>query len=590
MLGLRAMKSIKFHVPLVLLGMSSILVGVQSFADTSAADAVFINGEIYAGNVKNPWMSAIAVDGEKIVYVGDDPSGFIDAETKIYNLGGNLVIPGIIDAHSHPGMVAISGGQLDLGEANSREELDLAIRNMVASNPDRDILMGGFWSNEFFDVTGPRKEDLDKVEPDRPVILYDDWGHTVWANSAALEVAGVTSETEDIVPGFSFYQKDEFGEPTGWITESASSVFVNNFQSVTPSVEALLLEYLEYYRSVGVTTVLDAGNFGLDREILAAVSRLDKKGLLPVRYHGTYTLFLPDDLPTAVASLKKLGHDFNSENIRVDTLKVFFDGVLETRTAALSSDYLDTPGNSGEALLSREQVHQLILDLEEEGLNLHVHAVGDRATTTILDAVQDAHESLSRAPTIRIAICHLEIVKTTDFDRFRELGVIAQFTPHWAVGGDLEWVEQGIGGAASEMQRTQPFISGDAIVTFSSDITTESEWRTDRADPFLGMQVGHNRQDVGVEPDGEFMPPLSDRIHRRDLVNGYTSNAAFQLGRENELGTIAVGYQADFLVLNQDLFEVGRYDIHKTKPTAMVVNGQVVYGLTVSNHRSQTPP
>lgn len=438
--------------------------------------------------------------------------------------------------------------------------------------------MGGFWLNEHFGVSGPRKEALDRIEPDRPVILYDDWGHTVWANSAALAVAGVSRETEDIVPGFSFYQKDEHGEPTGWITESAASVFVNNFQSVTPGVEALLLEYLEYYRGIGVTTVLDAGNFGLDREVLAAVSRLDRKGQLPVRYHGVYTLFLPDDLPTAVDNLKKLGQEFNSENVRIDTLKVFFDGVLETRTAALSYDYFDTPGNSGEALLSREQIYQLILQLEKEGLNLHVHAVGDRATTIILDAVQDAHESLSGAPTIRIAICHLEIVKRADFERFRKLGVIAQFTPHWWVGGDSAWYEQGIGDAAFEMQRAQPLISDGAVVTFSSDITTESEWKSDRANPFLGMQVGHNRQDIGVGPDGDFLSPLSEQLQRRDLVNGYTSHAAFQLGRENELGTIAVGHQADFLVLNQDLFEVDRNDIHKTIPTAVVVNGRIVSG------------
>jgi predicted amidohydrolase YtcJ len=565
----------------MLIGMTLAPLGSQPLADVDTADAVYLNGEVYAGNARNPWTSAIVVDDGKIIYVGDDPEEYIDSETKVFDLEGRLVIPGIIDAHSHPGMVALSGGQLDLGEVTTKEELLLSIENLVSSNPDRDVLMGGFWPNEVFDVSGPKKEDLDKIESDRPVIFYDDWGHTVWANSAALAVAGVTSETEDLVPGFSFYQKDKDGEPTGWITESAASVFVNNFQSVTPSVEQLLLEYLEYYRSVGVTTVLDAGNFGLDQEVFAAVSRLDKKGQLPVRYHGAYTLFVPNDLPMAIGKLKELGRQFNSEMVRIDTLKLFFDGVLETRTAAISSDYLDTPGNSGEALLGREQVHQLILELEEEGFNLHVHAVGDRATTTILDAVQDAHESLSRAPSIRIAICHLEVVKKTDFERFRQLGVIAQLTPHWAVGGDRTWVEQGIGSAVFDMQRSQPFISDGALVTFSSDITTESEWKSDRANPFLGMQVGHNRQDVGVGPDGEYLPPLSEQLRLTDLVNGYTSNAAYQLGIENEIGTIAVGHQADFLVLNQNLFEVNRYDIHKTKPVAVVINGSIVSGAIV---------
>lgn len=328
---------------------------------------------------------------------------------------------------------------------------------------------------------------------------------------------------------------------------------------------------------------MDAGNFGLDEEIYSVVSRLDKKGLLPIRYHGAYTLFVPDDLPTAVESLKELGEKFNSEKVRIDTLKIFFDGIMETRTAALSYDYLDTPGNSGNTLLSQKQLHKLILDLESEGFNLHVHTVGDRAVTTVLDAIEDAHASLSRALKIRIALCHLEVVKETDFARFKQLGVIANFTPHWAVGGGLEPLIQGIGKAAYAMQRAQPLLRDGAMMTFSSDITDQYEWKTDRANPFLGMQVGHNRQDVGVDESGPFMPPLSERISRKALVNGYTSNGAFQLGRENEMGSIEVGKRADLIVLDQNIFKVDRYQIYNTTPTAVVVDGEIVFGQLIGN-------
>ena len=571
------------HISLIrkISSMAAVLVWLAGCGNSTGVDpaaAVFINGDIYVGHARNPWVSAVAIEDKRFVYVGNDASAFVGSETQVFDLRGRMVIPGIIDAHTHPGLVALSSGQVSLDDTSTREAMMDSIRRMVAENPGKEVLLGGFWPNEYFDVTGPRKEELDRIEANRPVILYDDWSHTVWANSRALEQANVTRDTKDIVPGFSFYQKDENGEPTGWITESATSVFVNKFQSVTPAVEQTLLEILEYYRSVGVTTVLDTGNFGLDREVYAAVSRLDKNGQLPVRYHGAYTLFLPDDLADAVETLKQLGKDFNSENVRIDTLKIFFDGVLETRTAALSQDYLDTPGNDGEALLSRQQVSNLILNLEEEGLNLHIHAVGDRATTTLLDAIQDSHDSLSRAPTIRITICHLEVVKETDFARFRELGVIANFTPHWVTGGDLSWVAQGIGDAVFDMQRSQPLISDGAVVAFSSDITTEYEWTTDRANPFLGMQVGHNRQDVGVSADGEFLPPMSERLQRDDLLNGYTSNAAYQLGRSDEIGTIAVGLFADFVVLDRNLFEVDRYEMHRTKPVAVVMNGDIVQG------------
>ena len=505
------------------------------------AEKVLVNGQIYAGNIKNPWATEVAVADGRFVYVGDDASSFVSAETVVYDLEGRTVIPGLIDAHSHPGYVALSSELFDLDDTSTKEKLMKSIRKMVAENPDAPVLVSGFWPNEFFDVTGPHKKELDEIESSRPLILYDDWAHTIWANSKALDQADITRDTEDLVPGFAFYQKDENSEPTGWITESAASAFLNNFQSITPTVEQTLLEYLNYYRELGVTTLLDAGNFGLDREMYAAVSRLDKKGLLPVRYHGAYTLFIPSDLPDAVETLKQLGNDFNSANVQIDTLKIFFDGVLETRTAAISKDYLDTPNNRGEALLSRAQVHELILDLEEEDFNLHVHAVGDRATTTILDAIQDAHESLKRAPTITITICHLEVVKDTDFVRFNELGVIANFTPHWWTGGGGSWVAQGIGDESLKMQRAQPLLSDGAIVTFSSDITDKSEWNSERANPFLGMQVGHTRQDVGMDDDGAFLPPLSERLQRKDMVNGYTSNAAYQLGRSDEMGSIVVG-------------------------------------------------
>lgn len=179
------------------------------------ADTVSVNAKVYAGNVEKPWHSSVAIDDEWFVYVGDDASSFIGANTKVFDLGGKTVIPGIIDAHSHPGFVALTGGQLLLDEASTKEELMRAIEKMVAENPDREIIFGGFWANELFDVSGPRKGDLDNIESARPVILYDAWAHTVWANSAALEWAGVNRDTKDVVPGFAFYQKDESGEPTG---------------------------------------------------------------------------------------------------------------------------------------------------------------------------------------------------------------------------------------------------------------------------------------------------------------------------------------------------------------------------------------
>lgn len=561
----------------VLLGLSGVVVAdaqTDRFADT-----VLINGKFYLGKTLNPWASAVAIANGKFMYVGDDAATLAGPNTTVHDLNGRLVVPGLIDGHTHIGLVALSNRLIEISPASTKPELLNSIDEMLKNNPDGASIIGGYWPNSLFGEAGPHKRDLDRLDSSRPVILYDDWTHSVWANSKALKAAGVNRHTPDIVPGFSFYQKDKAGEPTGWITESAASVFLNNFQKVTPDVVENMFDYLSYFRSQGVTTLLDAGSFGLDDDVHAAIAKLDKEGRLPVRFHGSYTLFKPDDLPSAIANLKRLASQYNSKNIRIDTLKLFYDGVMETRTAAMKQDYLDLPGANGEVLFNRQIVHDLIIDLEADGFNLHVHSVGDRATTTLLNAVADVHKTLARPQSIRITACHLEFVTDSDFDRFKKLGVVANFTPHWWVGGDLSWAESGVGNLAFKMQRAQPLINGGAVVTFSSDNTTESEWKADRAasSPFTGMQIGHTRQDIGMSSEDPVLPPISDRLQIDDLVNGYTTDAAYQLGR-SDIGLIAKGYRADLVVLNQNIFEVKPSEIHRTKPAAVFMDGEIVSG------------
>jgi len=548
-------------------------------ASASQADAVFLDGNFYTANPRQPWATAVAIQGDRILYVGDEAgvAELIGPDTARYRLEGKLVLPGLIDAHTHPGMVALSAGNVSVEDAETRPELMQAIAKMVASNPDSPALLGGFWRNELFDERGPQKRDLDRIESSRPVILYDYWGHSVWANSRALEMAGVNRNTPDVIPGLAYYQRDDDGEPSGWITESAASVFVKHFQAVTPEIEQSLLRFLQYLRDLGVTAVWDAGNFGWDDEIYTVISRWDREGVLPLRYHGSYTLFLPDDLPNAVAKLKQMRQTYGSDRVRIDTLKVFLDGVIETRTADMSEDYLDTPGNSGRSLLSQAQLRQLILDLNAEALDMHVHTVGSRAIEMTLNAVEEARKSLSEPLEIRVTLCHLEVMDDADFNRFKDLGVIASFTPHWH-GGDAEELTPAIGDKARAMMRAQPLISDGAMFAFSSDITDEAEWKSGGANPYAGMQIGHNKQDIEGGAQAILTPPRSERLSLDSLVDGYTRNAAFQLRRSDQLGSIEVGKRADLVVLDRNLFEIDRYDIHKARPIAVVMDGRFVHG------------
>jgi predicted amidohydrolase YtcJ len=268
---------------------------------------------------------------------------------------------------------------------------------------------------------------------------------------------------------------------------------------------------------------------------------------------------------------------YGSDRVRIDTLKVFLDGVIETRTADMSEDYLDTPGNSGHSLLNQAQLRQLILDLHAEDLDMHVHTVGNQAIKTMLNAVEEARKSLSEPLNTRVALCHLEVMDDSDFNRFKDLGVVASFTPHWH-GGDVAVLELAIGDKARSMMRAQPLISDGAVVTFSSDITDESEWKSERANPYLGMQIGHNKQEIEGGAQAILTPPRSERLGLDALIDGYTRNAAFQLGRSDQLGSIEVGKRADLVVLDQNLFEIDRYDIHKVRPVAVWLDGELVHG------------
>ena len=559
-----------------------ILIGIFNVTNIGAEDitVAYTNAKIFTSDNQMPWASAVVVKNDKIIYVGDDLSAlnFVNPGSKIVNVNGKLILPGLTDAHTHPGMVAVSHDFLDMEIVQDRDSLLQNITDMIADNSEREFILGGYWDNGVFGQSGPRKEDLDKIESERPVVLFDYWAHSIWTNSRALEVAGINRDTPDIIPGFSFYQRDESGDLTGWITESAMSIFVNNFISITPAVENQLENFLIYLRNLGVTTLLDAGNFGIDDETYAALSRLDKAGRLPIRYHGSFTLFLPQDYETAINQVKTLNKKYGSDRLRIDTLKIFHDGVIETRTADMFDDYLDTPGNSGESLFSEEQLHELIIGLSKEQINLHIHSVGDKSTNKILNAIERAHKTLDGPPPIQIAICHLETVLDTDFYRFKDLGVIASFTPAWHGNVADHNTVAAIGDKALLQMRAQPMIADDAVITFSSDITSVQGWMDEQANPYHGMQIGHNRQPVEGDSNARYAPPRSERIRLDTLVHGYTINGAQQLGRSDELGSIEIGKQADLVIMNQNLFDVDRYDVHKTKPKAVIMNGELVYG------------
>jgi hypothetical protein len=289
------------------------------------ADQVYKNGRIYTGNEEAPWAEAVAIKGDEIVYTGSSSgvSEAIGASTKVYDLGGRLVLPGMVDAHTHPGWIALTSQHFHLPEASTQETLMAAIADMLAKNPTRDTVIAMAWENEVFGPKGPDKSLLDAIESERPVLLWNSWMHSLWVNSKALEVAGADRNAKDPVPGFSYYGRGADGELTGYITESAATEFGNSFETLNDQSAAKLLAFIQHLSRSGITALYDAGNFGVDRAVLEVITGFEEEGKLPLRYFGTYTLYLPRDLDGAIGRLKALQRDFSTDLITVNTMKVF---------------------------------------------------------------------------------------------------------------------------------------------------------------------------------------------------------------------------------------------------------------------------
>ena len=562
----------------VLLAMS-LLSGFVSALAWSDGLAI-TNARIFTGATPE-WAEAAKIDDGTFTYVGNAKGlqSHIEQGTQVFDVQGKVVLPGLIDAHTHPGYVASATEIVALPHTGTLDDVFAALDDHVKSDTGDDFIIGGYWNTALFDEKGPTKEALDAVVPDRPVMLYDWSGHSQWMNSKALEVLGITRDTPDPVPGLSFFYRDEDGNPTGWAKEFA----------VRQQMQALglggqfnadkLLGFLTYLRSMGVTTLYDAGNSGMGGGIYEAVAELDREGRLPIRYEGSYHVILPNQFDQALDTLKRWQADYGGGRLNINTLKIHFDGMSEIGTSGVMEPFIDSSNdNRGGIIMSEAALRDLILELEQDAINLHIHSMGDRSTHTILNAVDAANASLAVRRQIRITLCHLGLVQDDDFERFAELDVVASFTPQWH-GGWIDGAQYTLGEERfNKMFRVQPLLDDGARVTYSSDIVSEMEWQTHRANPFFGMDIGHNRIEPEWGPGAPVRPPASERLDRKDLVIGYTRDPAYQLGLEDKLGSIEVGKTADLVVLGQNLFEIAALQIKSVLPRAVIMDGAVVSG------------
>ncbi len=562
----------------------------QESADRGAkesADLIIIGARVFTSDDQQPWAEALVIKDGEFVYVGDEVGVGSYTSARTVDLQGRLVIPGLTDGHAHPGYVNVEKfGEI---EGETPEELLAAVKAYADEHPDEEWLRLCCWPTDMFvqGAEGPRKEVLDAVVPDRLVWFESETAHDYWLNSKAMELLGINKDTPDPRPGLAMYARDEDGEPSGWLKEGAGvQHFAKQFALVDEARrqhhKESVAETLQVLSKHGVTSLFDAGNKGFGDLVYGVVSQLEEEGRLPVRYYGTYQIFTPERAKSAVSEVLRYRDEYGGELLKFNSAKLFMDGITANQSAAFLQPYRGGGGTGGTTMLSADELRDLLLELHEAKLDLMVHTIGDLSVRTVLDAVEAAQAKTEGDFYPRVTIAHLVLIDPADLERIEELGVIANFTPWW-IGVENNNVVKNLLGAARYAQtyQTRSVFESGAVVSFSSDEWWGGDMLATYISPWLGMQVGHTRQfpkewwEAGTEG---VRAPRDERLSLKQLVEGYTTNGAYQLRRENDLGSIEVGKLADLVVLDNDLFDVDQYEIWKTKPSAVVMEGKVIQG------------
>jgi predicted amidohydrolase YtcJ len=542
------------------------------------ADFVFHNGRVYTVAGPTPWAQAVAVKGNAITYVGDDAGALAlkGSDTKVVDLGGKLLMPGFVEAHIHPFMGAFLTSGVDLQLPTGADAL-AAIEKYAKEHPDGPV-RGFGWRVDMFGPQGPTRADLDRILPDRPGFFFAIDGHSLWVNSKALQMAGVDRNTPDPIPGFSYYVRDGKGDPTGYILEVVAELNVVN--AVEPisaeTMAALLASWTPKASMAGITSVFDAGvpPIGEDQAaILSLYTAAEGRGELPFRVVASYSIKGPP-VDDAVAKMTEVRDKISTDLVQARVVKIVGDGTQGGYTAWLLEPYADKPDTTGGSPFTVEQWHSVIRKVDAAGFDLHVHACGERTARVALDAIQEAIAA-NPARDRRHTIAHLVYVEDPDNQRFKELGVIAQFSANWMSADPDTILNMGAryGSPRKEMlYRPQDVLKSGGRISLGTDWPAAGYFSTYK--PLDSIQIGVTRQLIG-QADAEVLAPADQALSVAEAVHANTMGAAYQIRLDDKVGSVEVGKLADLIVLDKNILEIDPHDIHTAQVAMTMMDGKI---------------
>jgi predicted amidohydrolase YtcJ len=538
---------------------------------TALSCLVLLNGKVWTENPAAPEAEAVAISGEHIVAVGSTEhiKTLAGPNCKVIDLQGRRVVPGFNDSHVH----FIGGGgsliSVQLGDANSAAEFRQRIGAYAKKLSKGAWIREGNWDHQrWTPATLPTHQLIDSVTPDNPVFVWRLDGHMALANAVALKLAGIDRNTKD-VPGGEIV-RDADGNPTGILKDAATGLV----ERVMPpesdkELDAAMRAAMQEAARHGVTSVQNMVDSSTDRDTPRKLREFEKfahSGELTVRIYNASPLHDWQDLGN-----EGIQADLGSPLLRIGNLKSFADGALGSTTAWMDAPFVGHPGNSGLAgtdLIDANKMYADIRGADRAGLQISIHAIGDRANHTILDLFERAERENGPADR-RFRIEHVQHLRPADIERFGRLGVVASMQPYHAID-DGRWAEQLLG-----PERIKSSYAWRSLLDHGAVLAFGSDWPVAPLDALLGIYAATTRRTLdGKHPDG-WVP--EQRITVAEAVHAYTVGSAFAEHEEKIKGSLEPGKLADLAVLSADIFHIKPEEIAKTRVTLTVFDGTVIY-------------
>uniref|UniRef100_B8HNK5 Amidohydrolase 3 n=1 Tax=Cyanothece sp. (strain PCC 7425 / ATCC 29141) TaxID=395961 RepID=B8HNK5_CYAP4 len=542
-------------------------------AATSPRTDLVVVGSIRTMDQLLPQAEAMAIRDGKIVFVGSATKALAEyaSNGRVISLApGQMVLPGLVDSHVH----MLEAGLLKLAcavdDPVTREELFAAISNCAKARPEAQWFIGSGWPVALFDELGPRKEQLDQLIPNRPALMYGQDGHSAWLNSVAMKLAGIDRTTPD--PPRGRIERDPVTkEPTGVLRESA--VELVDLKVPPPSAatyQAGLKAAQQLLHGVGITLVQDAN---VNPQVLAAYSAAAHSGALTMKVVAAQATD-PGKSLQQVEELVKLRQKYSYGRLTASSAKLFLDGVMEARTAALLQPYNNSPAGKddrGSLNWPTDKLTAMVTELDAAGFQVHMHAIGDWAVREGLNAIAAARK-VNPSGDQRHHIAHLELVDPEDVPRLAALGVTANFQPFWM------YADPSIAESTSPLlgeERTARLYPIHTIKMAGAKIVSGSDWPVSTYNPFLAIEVGLTRKDPKNLQSAVWNP--EQRVSLDTLLKAYTITGAWLNHRDQETGSLSVGKAADFIIIDRNLYGIPPEQVGDTQVLSTFVDGVEVF-------------